>query len=284
MKNQRFEKLSIEIIRNQVKKALEEDIGSGDITSLMIPSSQHANAILLARQKAVVCGQDWLDEAFNILDHKISVEWLVADGESVRENQIWCKIQGPAQPILTGERTALNFIQFLSGTATTAHMMANKISDLSTTLLDTRKTIPNLRSAQKYAVMCGGGSNHRNGLYDGVLIKENHIRAAGSLTNAIHKVINTGININLVQTEVENLNELEEALKAGIKRVLLDNFSIEALKHAVSTTKGRAKLEASGNVNLNNVRDIALTGVDFISSGYITKDLRSIDLSLQFEF
>ncbi|HIE75259.1 MAG TPA: carboxylating nicotinate-nucleotide diphosphorylase, partial [Gammaproteobacteria bacterium] len=213
----------------------------------------------------------------------ISIDWLSHDGDDVINEQAWCTIQGPSRGILTGERTALNFLQLLSGTATATKRMVDQLKGTTAQLLDTRKTVPGLRLAQKYAVCCGGGTNHRLGLYDGILVKENHIRAAGSVTEAVTAALAHSNDISLIEVEVESVAELSQALAAGAQRLLLDNFSLAQLRRAVQINAGQAQLEASGNVTAKTIREIALTGVNFVSSGTITKNIHAVDLSLQFE-
>ncbi len=266
-----------EIIAN-VKMALNEDVGSGDITADLVPHNAIASATLITREHATLAGCQWFSEVFNQLDPSIKVEWHVKDGDAITPNQRLCLLKGSARTILTGERTAINFIQTLSGTATSVASFVSLINDTNTKILDTRKTIPGLRLAQKYAVTCGGGINHRIGLYDAILIKENHIIAAGSITEAI--LIAKKKNVP-VEVEVESLQELEEALEAKPDQVLLDNFNIAELVKAVSITAGRAKLEASGNVDKQGIRAIAETGIDYISIGALTKHVQAIDFSMR---
>jgi nicotinate-nucleotide pyrophosphorylase (carboxylating) len=268
-----------------VQQALTEDIGNGDITAGLIQKDALSTAEICSREQAVLCGTAWCDEVFKQLDSTISIEWHASDGDTIHPEQVLCTIKGNSRVLLSGERTALNFLQTLSACATTTRQYVDAISDLytgtKTRILDTRKTLPGLRSAQKYAVVCGGGSNHRMGLFDACLIKENHIVAAGSIANAI--TLAHSINPQAsVEVEVENLDELRQALQAGAKKILLDNMSLPDLREAVALTQGRASLEASGGVNLDTVRDIAKTGVDFISVGGLTKDVRAIDLSMRF--
>lgn len=268
-------------ISDTVERALLEDIGSGDLTAPLVPDTA-ARAELVTREDAVLCGTAWADEVFRQLDTRVHITWLTRDGERVVAGSVIAFLEGPARALLTGERCALNFLQTLSGTATQAAQYADALRGTQCKVLDTRKTIPGLRRAQKYAVRCGGGHNHRLGLYDAVLIKENHINAAGSVTAAFAQAraaVATDISIEI---EVENLNQLREALSAGATRVLLDNFDLEGLAVAVRETAGRATLEASGGITLDNIRAIAETGVDFISVGSLTKHLRAIDLSLRF--
>ncbi len=270
-------------IFEQAQQALSEDLGTGDLTAALIGEVDRACATLVGREAATVCGRDWVESVFHQLDPSITVEWFTQDGNLIAKDQAWCKIEGPARAILTGERTALNFLQLLSGTATVTRRLVDQLEGTAAQLLDTRKTVPGLRLAQKYAVRCGGGTNHRLGLYDGILVKENHIRAAGSIRSAVHAAIAHSHHVSLVEIEVENLDQLSEAISAGAQRLLLDNFSLAQLRQAVQRNAGCAQLEASGNVTLGNIREIALTGVDFISSGEITKHVCAIDLSLQFE-
>jgi nicotinate-nucleotide pyrophosphorylase (carboxylating) len=269
-------------ITDTVRIALREDIGSGDITSLLIDEARISKAIIISRQAAVICGLEWAVEVFRQLDKRVKLRWHVKDGDKASANQILCNLEGPARALLAGERTALNFLQTLSGTATRTARYVAAIQGTAAKILDTRKTIPGLRHAQKYAVRCGGGVNHRMGLYDAILIKENHIEAAGSLENAIARSQQARAGVP-VEVEVETLDQLRRALAAGVNRILLDNMSLEQLSEAVAVTRGRAELEASGGVNLNNVRSVAETGVDYISVGDLTKDIEAVDLSLRFE-
>lgn len=270
-----------EAMLHAVRAALDEDIGSGDITASLIPEEQTASAIVICRQQAVLCGQAWFDAVFAELDSRISVCWQAQDGDSIKNNQTLCSVTGPARSILSGERTALNFLQTLSATATLAHRYADTVADLPVRILDTRKTIPGMRQAQKYAVRTGGCDNHRSGLYDGILIKENHIAATGSINNAVSAARNSHANV-MIEVEVENDDQLQQALAAGADRLLLDNFDTEALTAAVQHVAGRAELEASGNISLENLRETARTGVDFISTGALTKNIQAIDLSMLF--
>ena len=268
-------------ITENVRSALTEDIGSGDITATLIPVDTQAEAYVITREAAVVCGRAWVDEVFHQLDTRVQIEWQVQDGDWVTPDQELFRLRGTARALLTGERTALNFLQTLSGTATEARRWATAVADLPVKILDTRKTIPGLRDAQKYAVRCGGCHNHRHGLYDGVLIKENHILAAGSITNAITKV-RPYAQGKLIEVEVETLTELQETLAANADIIMLDNFTLDQIRQAVAINRGKANLEISGNVSLDTVRALAETGVDFISTGALTKHLRSIDLSMRF--
>jgi len=264
-----------------VRIALAEDIGSGDITAVLVPEHQTAQATVISREPAIVCGMAWFNAVFSELDSRVDIDWLVRDGDAVHSDQALCKLSGPARALLSGERTALNFLQTLSATATLSHRYAETVADLPVRILDTRKTIPGLRNAQKYAVRIGGCDNHRAGLYDGILIKENHIAAAGSIDSAVKQVRADNPNIP-VEVEVENGTQLLQALEAGAERLLLDNHSLPELTAAVKTVAGRAGLEASGGVTLDNIREIALTGVDYISTGSLTKDIKAIDLSMIF--
>lgn len=271
-----------DIIRDDVRRALAEDIGSGDITAALIPEKATATATVITREAAVISGTEWVNEVFRQLAPNVNIEWQVSDGDAVVPNQCLCKISGPARALLTGERTALNFLQTLSATATLAKRYAEAVAHTKAKVLDTRKTIPGLRRALKYAVTCGGCHNHRIGLYDGILIKENHIAAAGSITAAVEqaKAMNVGVPI---EVEVEALYQVREALDAGANILLLDNFSIEDLATTVGINNGQAKLEASGGVTLETIPYIAETGVDYISSGELTKHIHAVDLSMRFE-
>ena len=270
-------------IRRQVEHALNEDVGAGDLTAALIPADEQTVARVISRDTAVVAGCDWFAEVFRQLDSKIDINWSCADGDSVSENQLLCTVSGNAASILTGERTALNFLQTLSAVATRTRLYVDAVRPLKVNILDTRKTIPGLRLAQKYAVACGGGVNHRIGLYDAVLIKENHILAAGSISKALQQAQQETPEGTEIEIEVESLDEMNVALNAGARRLLLDNFSLEQLRQAVQTNRGRARLEASGNVNLQTVRGIAETGIDDISIGELTKNIDAIDLSMRFE-
>ena len=262
-----------------IKSFLEEDIGSGDITAAIIPETTHAYAEVLTREDIIISGQAWFDAVFKHLDTNVTINWLVSEGEAVKKNTILCKVSGSARALLTGERTALNLLQLLSATATVARKYADEVADTGCKILDTRKTIPGLRDAQKYAVACGGCHNHRIGLYDGVLIKENHIMAAGSITKAIQKA--RELTSVKVEVEVESLSELLEALAAKPDRIMLDNFSLTDLRAAVKLNAGAVELEASGNIDLDNIHSIAQTGVDYISIGALTKHVKAVDLSMR---
>jgi nicotinate-nucleotide pyrophosphorylase (carboxylating) len=272
-----------EEIRAQVALALVEDIGAGDLTAGLIPEQTRSEARVISREQAVICGIEWFDQVFTQLDASIRIKWQVKDGERVEPNQLLCTLSGPSRPLLSGERTALNFLQTLSGTATLARRYAEAVTGTGVKVLDTRKTIPGLRRAQKYAVSCGGGTNHRIGLYDGILIKENHIAAAGSIAAAVTQARATAPSDILVEVEIEDLAQAEQALAAGADILLLDNMSPELLRQVVAINHGQAKLEASGGITLENIHNIAQTGVNYISVGAITKQLRAIDLSMRFD-
>jgi len=270
-----------EALLHSVRDALAEDIGSGDITAAAIPDTRTVLAAVICRDPAVLCGMAWFNAVFAELDSRVDVTWELKDGDSVQPGRTVCRLSGPARAILTGERTALNFLQTLSGTATLALRYADSVRDLPVTILDTRKTIPGLRQAQKYAVRVGGCTNHRSGLYDGILIKENHISAAGSIQRAIEAARTASPGV-CVEVEVENLDQITAVLEAGAERILLDNFTREDLVSAVQRTRNQAALEASGSITLENLREFALTGVDFISIGALTKNVQSIDFSMKF--
>lgn len=267
-------------IASTVRRALSEDIGAGDITGQLLPAEQPARASIVCRDPAILCGSAWFDEVFRQIDERISVTWRHADGDEIAAGAAVCALSGPVRGLLSGERTALNFLQLMSGTATTTRRYVRALEETGTKLLDTRKTIPGLRSAQKYAVACGGGQNHRMGLYDAILIKENHIRAAGGVAAAIRLAKSVH---RQVEAEVEDLAELKEAVEAGVDCVLLDNFPHHLLRRAVTLNAGRAKLEVSGGIELEKLKAIAETGVDYISVGALTKHLRAIDFSMEFE-
>ena len=265
----------------QVRAALEEDIGSGDLTAALIPENVQASARVVCRDQAVLCGQAWCDAVFQALDPRVEITWQMRDGYDLAAGQTLCHVRGPARAILTGERCALNFLQTLSGTATTTRTYVAAIAGMHTKLLDTRKTLPGLRLAQKYAVYCGGALNHRKGLYDAILIKENHIALAGSITAAIEAARRLAPPNTTVEVEVENLDQLRSALAVGVKKILLDNFSLELMREAVTLAADKATLEASGGVGIEGLRAIAATGVDFISVGSLTKHVHAVDLSLR---
>lgn len=268
-------------IQITVANALAEDIGAGDITAQLIPESNTATARVISRQTAVVCGTEWVDAVFKQVDPELKLEWLVKDGDLVERDQPLFTATGSARHLLTAERTALNFLQTLSGTATISKHYADKVAGTSVKLLDTRKTLPGLRTAQKYAVTCGGCFNHRIGLYDAFLIKENHIMGCGGIEAAI-KTAQTNEPGKPVEIEVETFEELQAALIAGADIIMLDNFTLEEMREAVALVDGQAKLEASGNVTDATLRPIAETGVDYISIGALTKHCQAVDLSMRF--
>ncbi|WP_172600364.1 carboxylating nicotinate-nucleotide diphosphorylase [Sulfurivermis fontis] len=273
--------ISLPLVREDVRRALQEDVGGGDITAALIDAERQAEATVISREHAVLCGQAWFEQAFWLLDESVRIDWRAQDGDNVEPNQILCVVYGPARVLLTGERSALNFLQTLSGTATATRRYVDALGDSGVQLLDTRKTIPGLRQAQKYAVRCAGGRNHRMGLYDGVLIKENHIAAAGSIGRAVDQARHHAPPGIAVEVEVEDLQQLREALAAGADIVLLDNMEPDLLRQAVAITAGQAKLEASGGITLDNIRAVADTGVDYISIGAITKHVQAVDLSMR---
>ncbi|MCP1618344.1 nicotinate-nucleotide pyrophosphorylase [carboxylating] [Pseudomonas sp. SLBN-26] len=279
MPNLTLADLSAEIEAN-VRRALTEDIGSGDITAQLIPEERLAHATVITREAAVIAGTAWVDAVFRQLDPRVAVHWQVADGDRVQPNQPLFHLEGPARALLSGERSALNFLQCLSGVATRVAHYVELVKGTSVKLLDTRKTLPGLRLAQKYAVTCGGGHNHRIGLYDAFLIKENHIAACGGITQAINAAHHIAPG-KPVEVEVENLDELQQALDAGADIIMLDELSLDDMRTAVTLTAGRAKLEASGGINDTTLRTIAETGVDYISIGTLTKDVRAVDLSMR---
>ncbi len=270
-------------IQQAIRQTLLEDIGSGDLTASLIDADLKVGAALISRQEAVLCGTAWFEEVFSQLDPEIHLDWQAADGDSITADQLVCRMHGRALPMLSGERTALNWLQTLSGTATVTRAFVERIAGTKATILDTRKTIPGLRRAQKYAVRCGGGDNHRMGLYDGVLIKENHLRSGDTIEGVLARSREKTPEGTLVEIEVDDLDQLKQALAAGATRVLLDNFDIPTMREAVSINKGRAILEASGGVDLENIRQVAKTGVHYISVGALTKNITAVDLSLEFE-
>lgn len=278
--------LAAEIERN-VDAALAEDVGSGDLTAQLVPAGVITQATVISREDAVLCGTAWFQRCFEKLDPTIVIDWKAKDGDLIKPGQLLCELKGPARSLLTGERTALNFLQMLSGVATRARQYADVVAGTKAQVVDTRKTLPGLRLAQKFAVKCGGGGNHRLGLYDAILIKENHILAAGSIAAAMSAAKQvadaTEGRCKFIQVEVETLDELQQALTAGARMVLLDNMSLDQMREAVAISGGRAVLEASGNVNLETLRGIAETGVDRISIGGLTKDVRALDLSMRFQ-
>ncbi|OBY88670.1 nicotinate-nucleotide diphosphorylase (carboxylating) [Pseudomonas sp. AU11447] len=279
MPNLTLAELSGEIQAN-VRAALAEDVGSGDITAQLIPAERAASARIITRENATLAGTAWVDEVFRQVDPRVQVKWQVSDGEQVSADQTLFTLEGPARALLTGERSALNFLQLLSGTATRAHHYANLVDGTGVKLLDTRKTLPGLRLAQKYAITCGGCHNHRIGLYDAFLIKENHIAACGGIAQAIAAAQRIAPG-KPVEIEVEDLDELRQALDAGADIVMLDELSLDDMRTAVALTAGRAKLEASGGITESTLRTIAETGVDYISIGTLTKDVKALDLSMR---
>jgi len=274
--------LASEIERN-VAAALAEDVGAGDLTAPLTPAGRTARAVVLCRQEAVVCGRPWFDACFRKLDARVTVTWLVAEGTTVASGNRICEIAGEARALLTAERSALNFLQLLSAVATATRRHVEAVAGTRAKIVDTRKTLPGLRLAQKYAVRTGGGANHRLGLYDAMLIKENHIAAAGGIRRALAAAITGAPSGAWIQIEVETLDELKEALEAGAKMILLDNMNVDQMREAVKIAAGRAELEASGGITLENIRAIAETGVDRISIGALTKDIKAADFSMRFE-
>ena len=277
-----------DVIQRLVKFCLLEDIGEGDVTARLTPPENKIKGKIISREAGIICGKAWVDEVFKQVGERhqtsININWQIEDGDVVSENQTLCRFDGLAHPILSGERTALNIMQTLSGTATISREYADAIAHTKARLLDTRKTLPMMREAQKYAVLCGGGVNHRMGLYDGIIIKENHLRSGKSLERIVADAIASMPEDALVELEVESILELERGLHAGAKRIMLDDFSLEDMREAVELTGDQADLEASGNVNLSTIAAIAETGVDFISSGAITKHVRALDLSMLFDY
>lgn len=263
-----------------IDRYLSEDVGSGDLTANILPQSARAVATVVTREKMVLCGKNWFSAIFHRLDPSVQIQWFSEDGDEVQAGGKICTVTGNARVLMTGERTALNVLQTLSATATSARSYARAVADCNVKVLDTRKTLPGLRLAQKYAVRCGGCHNHRIGLYDAILIKENHILAAGSIALAVRRAqaLNACV---MIEVEVETLEELVEALQAGAKRILLDEFDLPMMREAVSITAGQAELEVSGNVSLDNIREIAQTGVNYISIGALTKNVRAVDLSMR---
>ena len=274
--------ISPQYVTETVTRALLEDVGTGDLTASLIDSSALASATIITREAGILCGMAFASEAFRQTDPACQLDWRLSDGDSLSAGDELCRIQGPARALLTAERTALNFIQLLSGTATTASLYAARVAHTGVKLLDTRKTLPGLRLAQKYAVACGGCHNHRIGLFDAFLIKENHIAAAGSISAAISTARRAATG-KLIEVEVETAEELHQALEAGADRIMLDNFSLEQLHEAVKTARGRAELEASGNITDETLVSIAETGVDLISIGALTKHVRALDLSMRLD-
>ena len=274
--------ISPQYVTETVTRALLEDVGTGDLTASLVDSSALASATIMTREAGILCGMAFASEAFRQTDPACQLDWRLADGDSLSAGDELCRIQGPTRALLTAERTALNFIQLLSGTATTASLYAARVAHTGVKLLDTRKTLPGLRLAQKYAVACGGCHNHRIGLFDAFLIKENHIAAAGSISAAISTARRAATG-KLIEVEVETTEELHQALEAGADRIMLDNFSLKQLREAVKTARGRSELEASGNVTDETLVSIAETGVDLISIGALTKHVRALDLSMRLD-
>jgi len=272
---------SLESIQQQVQLALAEDVGSGDVSAQLVSVERVFEAQIICRENAVLCGQAWVDQVFTQLNNNINIHWQVNDGERLEPNQTVCKLSGPARPILTGERTALNFMQLLSGTATLAKQYADRVAGIDVRLLDTRKTVPGLRLAQKYAVKCGGCDNHRMGLYDQIMLKENHLAAGESIISQVQQARQLFPNIPVI-VEVETLEQLQQAAQVKADRALLDNFSLADLHNAVAQYKGSIRLEASGGINLDTVRTIAETGVDDISIGELGKQVDAVDFSMRY--
>ena len=276
---------SADYITRSVATALDEDVSTGDLTAQLIPADRMSKATVITREDATLSGRAWFDEVFRQLDPSVHIVWKAEDGQRVRANQLLCELTGPSRALLTGERTALNFLQSLSGTATETSRYAEALKGTQCRVLDTRKTIPGLRLAQKYAVRCGGGTNHRIGLFDAILVKENHIAAAGSIAAAVSEARRVNSKV-MLEVEVENLDELQQALAAKVDRILIDNFSNEDMKTAVRIARAHPnagiELDASGNMSLETLRAVAETGVDFISVGGLTKHVRAVDLSMRF--
>jgi nicotinate-nucleotide pyrophosphorylase (carboxylating) len=270
-----------EVVADDVARALREDIGDGDRTASLIPADAELDTRVISRETAVLCGRPWFEETFRQLDPAVRLQWQASDGDLIQSGQEICRLHGPARATLSGERTALNFLQTLSGTATHARRYVEAVAGTGAIILDTRKTLPGLRLAQKYAVRCGGAQNHRIGLFDAILVKENHISAAGSIATAVRQALQLYPGL-LLEVEVENIEQLEEALRAGAQRALLDNFDLQGLQKAVARYRGRIELEASGGIDLQSVRAVAETGVDYISTGAITKSVQATDFSMRF--
>ena len=275
--------LNVEKVLTDVARALEEDVGSGDLTARLIPATQTARAPVITREAAVIAGRPWFDACFQSLDPGCTIDWKVNEGDAVAADSVLVVVSGNARALLTAERTALNFLQALSAVATATRPYVEAVRGTHVAILDTRKTLPGLRLAEKYAVRVGGGQNQRTGLYDGILIKENHIMAAGGIAPALEAAFKLDDGQVSVQIEVESLDELGQALSAGANLILLDNFSLTDMRHAVQLTHGRALLEASGNITLETVRAVAETGVDRISVGSLTKHIRAVDLSMRID-
>jgi nicotinate-nucleotide pyrophosphorylase (carboxylating) len=274
-----------EYVSATVRTALAEDVGAGDLTARLVPADRVSRATVITRENGILCGVAWFNEVFRQLDAGVRISWSAADGDRVHVDQVLCTLEGAARSLLTGERTALNFLQSLSGTATVTRRYVDAVSGTGCRILDTRKTIPGLRLAQKYAVRCGGGTNHRIGLFDAILIKENHIAVAGSIAAAVREARSRDARV-MLEVEVENLDELQQALDARVDRILLDNFTLDDMRTAVSMARGHRnagiELEASGNMSLQTLRAVAETGVDYISVGGLTKHVQAIDLSMRF--
>lgn len=270
-------------VASDVQRALAEDVGSGDLTAELVPAERQATATIICRESAVICGRPWVDEVLRQVAPGAQVNWLVDEGGRCEPGQKIVEITGSARELLTAERTCLNFMQTLSAVATKTAKYVKEVAGTRAAILDTRKTIPGLRVAEKYAVRCGGGKNHRMGLYDAILIKENHIAAAGGITNALRAAQKLADRASFIQVEVETLNQLQEALDAGVKMVLLDNMDLETLKKAVALAAGRISLEISGGVTFDGLRQLAETGVDRISVGALIKDVQAIDFSMRFQ-
>lgn len=281
MNEQNIQSLPDDLIET-VQRALLEDVHTGDVNAQLIPLEATAQAQVICREPAVLCGIAWFNEVFKQLDNNINIQWLAEESHLLTPNQCICRLAGRARTLLTGERTALNFLQLLSGTATNVRQYRTLIQHTKAQILDTRKTLPNLRSAQKYAVRCGGGKNHRMGLYDAFLIKENHIIAAGSILQAVKTARDIAPHLP-IEVEVENLAQIEESLEIGVKRLLLDNFNLAQLQAAVALVQGKAKLEASGGISMDRLKAVAETGVDYISVGSLTKDVKAVDFSMRLQ-
>ncbi len=277
-----------EDLKQNVTLSLKEDIGGGDLTASLIPKKNNSTAKIIAKENTIVCGRPWFDAVFQEVNQDIKINWIVKEGDKVAKNTVICELKGSSSSLLTAERSALNFLQTLSATATITATFVERLQNTKTKLLDTRKTLPGLRLAQKYAVKCGGGTNHRVGLYDAILIKENHIMAAGNISKAVAtaKKLHPNVKNVKIEVETENLNELHQALEAKADIIMLDNFSTPLIVEAVAINKqhkNKSKLEASGNVEINRLAELATTGVDFISTGAITKNIQAIDYSMRFD-
>ena len=270
-------------ISDVVRSAVREDVGDGDATSCLVDDRAHTAAFVKVRESAILCGCAWFNEVFHQIDPSIRIDWLFEDGNEIFADQIVCRLNGNARSLLTGERTALNFLQTLSGTATVTNKFVQAIAGFKTRILDTRKTIPGLRNAQKYSVRVGGGTNHRFGLYDGILIKENHQYVTQSLDSILQNLPDSQLYPSLIEVEIEQLDQLERALQSGANRIMLDNFSVDDMAKAVKINANRVELEASGNIDLENIPEVAQTGVDYISLGTITKNVHAVDFSILFE-